>query len=247
MIQKLFILTLAALALAATPAAAGGKSKAAQEAAEFVLRKFGRKAAKDGASALARRIERDAITHGDDVIKAVRKVGPRSLHMIEEAGSHSKQMARLLAVHGEEGAVLRRHPAQSPATRPPARRRSRRRTGQIPRRRPAGHRVPRQACRARLQGHRLAEKCPAPGHDGIRRRRVGQDRPHAGDSGRHREVRRQGDGIHLRAQGGAGRHRHAGRVPGGAGAIHQRCEGDYPERGETHRGGARDRRQGRLC
>lgn len=103
--RKLFILALAALALAATPAAAGGKSKAAQETAEFVMRKFGRKAARNGASALARRIERNAIVHGDDVIKAVRKVGPRSLHMIEEAGSHSKQMARLLAVHGEEGAV----------------------------------------------------------------------------------------------------------------------------------------------
>ncbi len=105
MTPKLLILTLAALALAATPAAAGGKTKAAQEAAEFVMRKFGKEAARDGASALARRIERAAIAHGDDVIKAVRKAGPRSLHLIEEAGSHSKQMARLLATHGEHGAV----------------------------------------------------------------------------------------------------------------------------------------------
>lgn len=105
MTKKLFTLTLAALAFSATPAAAGGKTKAAQEAAEFVMRKFGSKAAKGGASALAGRIERAAVAHGDDVFKAIRRVGPRSLHMIEEAGTHSKQVARLLAVHGEQGAV----------------------------------------------------------------------------------------------------------------------------------------------
>ena len=70
------------------------------------MRKFGREAAKDGASALARRIEQAAVAHGDDVFKAVRSVGPRGLHLIEEAGAHSKQVARLLAVHGEHGAVF---------------------------------------------------------------------------------------------------------------------------------------------
>lgn len=99
------ILPLAVLALAAAPATADSKSKAAQEAAEFVLRKFGREAAKDGTQALARRIEQAAVAHGDEVFKAARLVGPRSLHLIEEAGSHSKQVARLLATHGEQGAV----------------------------------------------------------------------------------------------------------------------------------------------
>jgi hypothetical protein len=105
---KTLILILAVLAtfiLAASPAAADGKTKAAQEMAEFILRKFGKEAAKDGASALARRIERAAVTHGDDVFKAVRQVGPRGLHLIEEAGAHSRQVARLLATHGEHGAV----------------------------------------------------------------------------------------------------------------------------------------------
>jgi hypothetical protein len=96
---------LAVLALAVSPAAAGGKSKAAQEAAEFVMRKFGREAAKDGASVFARRIEQAAIAHGDEVFKAVRMAEPRGLHLIEEAGAHSKQLARLLAIHGEQGAV----------------------------------------------------------------------------------------------------------------------------------------------
>jgi hypothetical protein len=99
------ILTLATLALAVPTAVADGKSKAAQEAAEYVLRKFGREATKDGASALARRIEQAALTHGDDVFKAVRRAGPRGLHWIEEAGAHSPQVARLLAIHGEQGVV----------------------------------------------------------------------------------------------------------------------------------------------
>lgn len=102
----LTLAALAALPAAAMPAFAGGKTKAAEEAAEFVLRKFGREAAKDGASVLVRRIERAAIAHGDDVFKAIRLAGPRGLHLIEEAGAHSKQVARLLATHGERGAVF---------------------------------------------------------------------------------------------------------------------------------------------
>ena len=103
--KKTVLTTLAALALVAPQAMAGGKVKMAQETAEFVLRKFGREAAKDGAEALARQIERAAAAHGDDVFRAIRKVGPRGLHLIEEAGTHAKPVARLLAAHGEHGAV----------------------------------------------------------------------------------------------------------------------------------------------
>ncbi len=109
MSKKLWASILAALAslpAATLPAIAGGRTKAAEEAAEFVMRKFGREAARDGTAALARRIEQAAIAHGDDVFKAVRMAGPRGLHLIEEAGAHSKQVARLLAAYGEHGAVL---------------------------------------------------------------------------------------------------------------------------------------------
>jgi hypothetical protein len=103
-----FSLTLAAVAglpLTTPNAFAQAKAKLAQETAEVVLRKFGKEAARDGASALARRIERAALAHGDDVLKAVRLAGPRGLHLIEEAGAQSNQVARLLATHGEKGAV----------------------------------------------------------------------------------------------------------------------------------------------
>ncbi len=100
------ILALLSLSLTALPASADGKTKAAQEVAEYVLQRFGKEAAKDGTQALARRIERAAVAHGDEVFKAVRLVGPNGLHLIEDAGTHSKQVARLLAQHGEHGAVF---------------------------------------------------------------------------------------------------------------------------------------------
>jgi hypothetical protein len=97
--------TLAGLILAGT-AFAQTKVKLAQEAADYVLQKFGREAVRDGASALARRIEQAAVAHGDEVFQAVRLVGPRALPLIEEGGAHSRQVVRLLATHGEEGAVF---------------------------------------------------------------------------------------------------------------------------------------------
>jgi hypothetical protein len=103
---QLFVLALAALTLAAPGASAQTKTKLAQEAAEYVLQKFGKEAVKDGASALARRIEQAAVAHGDEVFQAVRLVGPRALPLIEEGGVHAKQVVRLLAAHGEEGAVF---------------------------------------------------------------------------------------------------------------------------------------------
>jgi hypothetical protein len=100
--------TLIVLILLAAPATAvaDARTKAAQEAAEFVLQKFSREATKDSAQALARRIEQAAVAHGDEVFLAVRRAGPRGLQLIEEAGTHARPVARVLAAHGEEGAVF---------------------------------------------------------------------------------------------------------------------------------------------
>jgi hypothetical protein len=102
-----FLLTaaLVILTMTAQPAAADAKSKAAQEVAEYVLERFGRQVAKDGVQVLARRIEQTALKHGDDVLRAVRKLGPQGLHLIEQAGSHGKQVSSMLAQYGEHGAV----------------------------------------------------------------------------------------------------------------------------------------------
>ncbi len=84
---------------------ADGRTKAAQEAADYVLQRFGRQAVREGAESLARKIETYTARHGDDFLKAVRQVGPRAFHLVEEAGVHGEQAVRVLARHGEAGAA----------------------------------------------------------------------------------------------------------------------------------------------
>src|SRR5947209_812512 len=84
---------LAVLLSGAAPARADGKSKAAQEIAEQIARRFGKEAAKDGTEVLARRIVASAARHGGDhVLQAVKKVGPQALHLVEQAGAHGPQL-----------------------------------------------------------------------------------------------------------------------------------------------------------
>jgi hypothetical protein len=97
--------------LAGIPAVrADYKSKAAQEAAEYLCARFGRQAAREGVQTLAQRIERYAATHGPEMIPAVRRVGPAAFALVDEAGIHGARAARLLASEGEAavGCVLKR-------------------------------------------------------------------------------------------------------------------------------------------
>jgi hypothetical protein len=88
-----------------TLALADAKSQLAREVAEAALRKFGRQAAREGTEALAMKIEAAAAKHGDEIFEAVRKVGPRALPLVEDAGVQGRQAAKLLARHGEPGAA----------------------------------------------------------------------------------------------------------------------------------------------
>jgi hypothetical protein len=81
---------------------AQGKAALAREAAEYVMRKFGKEAAEVGVESLTRKIETLAIKHGDDVFLAVRKVGPRTLRIVEEAGEHGVESVKLMARYGDD-------------------------------------------------------------------------------------------------------------------------------------------------
>jgi hypothetical protein len=83
----------------------GARSKVAQETAEYVLQRFGRQAAREGAEGLARKIEVYASRHGDEFVQAVRKVGPRTFHLVEEAGVNGGKAVQVMARHGEHGAT----------------------------------------------------------------------------------------------------------------------------------------------
>src|SRR5271169_3389613 len=100
------ILALAALLLAGVGRSEGGaRSKVAQETAEYVLQRFGRQAAREGAEGLARKIEVYASRHGDEFVQAVRQVGPRTFHLVEEAGVNGGKAVQVMARHGEHGAT----------------------------------------------------------------------------------------------------------------------------------------------
>lgn len=95
---------LAALVGLAVPNISLGQGKAAlaREAAEYVLRKFGKEAAEVGVETLTRKIETLAVKYGDDVFLAVRKVGPRTLRLVEEAGEHGLESVKLMARYGDD-------------------------------------------------------------------------------------------------------------------------------------------------
>jgi hypothetical protein len=94
----------------AGPAHGGAASKAAREAAEAVLRKFGAKTVREGSESLAERITASDAKHGDEVYRAVQRVGPRAMNLADEAGPNAGQALRLLSKHGDDPAewVIRR-------------------------------------------------------------------------------------------------------------------------------------------
>ncbi len=94
-VNALFFVSIAGIA------EAGVKSKAAKEAAEYVAQKFGKEAIEEGAETFARKVEVLAVKHGDEAISAVKKVGPTTLRIVEEAGENGPQAIKLMARHGD--------------------------------------------------------------------------------------------------------------------------------------------------
>ena len=92
--------------LGVAPVWAGPKSKAAQETAEYLFKKGSKEVVEHGVEAFAKKVETIAVKHGDDVFRAVKAVGPQALPLIERAGTHGGWAAKILATHGEHGAVL---------------------------------------------------------------------------------------------------------------------------------------------
>jgi hypothetical protein len=88
----------------ANEARADLRTRAAMEAAESLMARFGSRAGRN-LPALARRIESLAVRYGDEAIIAVRRGGPEAVSLVEAAGADGARALRVLAVHGEEGAA----------------------------------------------------------------------------------------------------------------------------------------------
>lgn len=106
------------LVASASSARADLKSQAAREAAEYALKKFGLKIVNEGSEALSGRIASAVLHHGDDVLAAVRKVGPKALSLADEAGENAPRAMRFLTQHGDDAVrVLSRPKAMALFTR----------------------------------------------------------------------------------------------------------------------------------
>ena len=92
------------LVLGLTPnlSVAQSKVRLAKEVAEYVLGKFGAEVGQEGVETLTQKVSTLAAKHGDDAFDAVKKVGPRSFRLIEEAGEHGAQSVKLMARHGDD-------------------------------------------------------------------------------------------------------------------------------------------------
>jgi hypothetical protein len=104
--MKRWMIAGAVLMMIAIPARADLIGSGARETAEFVLKKFGLKAAREGSEVLAGRIASAVAKHGDDVLAAVRKVGPRALNLAEDAGENAPRVLRLLSHYGDDAARI---------------------------------------------------------------------------------------------------------------------------------------------
>jgi hypothetical protein len=73
-----------------------------REAAEFVMKKFGKEATDIGLNTIIKKMEILTTKYGDDAVVAVRKVGPRAFHLVEEAGEHGLESVKLMAKFGDD-------------------------------------------------------------------------------------------------------------------------------------------------
>jgi len=84
---------------------AQGRVQAARAAAEFIIERFGRPAAREGVEVLTRKIESAAARYGEEAIVAARRVGPQFFKVVEAAGAGGSRAVRIMAKHGEPGVV----------------------------------------------------------------------------------------------------------------------------------------------
>jgi len=99
-----------AIVMAAPEAQAGLPSKLLQETTEYLTKKFGREVAEEGAERLAGRLTTAVARHGDELVSAVRKVGPKAIGLVDEAGENAPTVIRLLNRYGDDAARVLSRP-----------------------------------------------------------------------------------------------------------------------------------------
>jgi hypothetical protein len=88
------------LLMLGSPAFGGVKSSAVREAAEYVAGRFSKEVGKESVEALSMKIGQYAARHGDDAIRAIRKIGPRAFTLVDEAGENAPNVIKLINRYG---------------------------------------------------------------------------------------------------------------------------------------------------
>lgn len=83
-------------------AQASVKLKAAREAAEYLLERFGKEVGEESMETLAEKIGKYGTKYGDDAIDAIRKAGPRGFQLLDDAGENASEVVRLINRYGNE-------------------------------------------------------------------------------------------------------------------------------------------------
>lgn len=81
---------------------AGVKSKPAREAAEYLLKRFGKEVGDDTVETLSEKIGRYGARYGDEAVDAIRKAGPRGFKLLDDAGENAPEVIRLLNRYGND-------------------------------------------------------------------------------------------------------------------------------------------------
>jgi hypothetical protein len=102
------LMALSACIAAVTPAfvEAAPWSKPIREAAESVLKRFGRGAAGETVDGVARSMSRAVARHGDEALPLLRKTGHAGIRALEEAGDRAPAVLRLYARKGDDALWL---------------------------------------------------------------------------------------------------------------------------------------------
>jgi hypothetical protein len=81
---------------------AGVKSDAAREAAENLMKRFGKEVGEKGVQTLTEEISTYGTRYGDEAITAIRKVGPRTFKLLDDAGDNAPEVVGLINRYGND-------------------------------------------------------------------------------------------------------------------------------------------------
>jgi hypothetical protein len=106
------LVALSSVGLTQSLAQAGASSALAKETLELLVSKFSREAAAEGTENLLKRVTQAISQHGDDAAVVIRKVGPRALQIIDDAGAHAGDAIRLMQRHGDDALKVVSNPTR---------------------------------------------------------------------------------------------------------------------------------------